>query len=37
VNVDLDEPRLARPAHDAVVERSREEIWKDRYYVELHQ
>ncbi len=36
VNADLDDARLGRSPHDAVVERPRKEIGKDRYDVESH-
>src|SRR5215210_7231819 len=36
VGVDLDDPTIAGPAHDALVERTREDSGKEREDVELH-
>jgi hypothetical protein len=35
VHADSGEARFARPPNDSVIERPREEFWKDRYDVEL--
>jgi hypothetical protein len=32
----INEPSLARPAHDAIIQRSTKKVGKDRQYLELH-